>query len=764
MQIQDGINRIIARRQEKAPIIREKLEKLRKVEEELQQIGPMCAQMLQNADKLHIQEDVRSRISALDANKCLQSLRSLEAKYSDVIQRFEREEICISVVGSARQGKSLFLQAVSQLNDSVIPAFQSGDCTGAASVIRNVPGSTVMAKITFLTESEMVRNVQNYLDAILGVNEYILGSFQQIRTLPLDDLQKKMGDGAAVATKFVHLAKYVDHFDEWAALVQEGIKIVTDESEIQRYVAQHNGKPANDPDQEFYYRYLAVKNVEISCEFANTDVGKIVLRDTIGLGDTSLGIKEKMLEAIGLYSDAAIIVRRPETGTGRFDTSDEQIYKQLSEHFAGRNMGKWLFWLINRTQGEPYGNNYDRCVAFKKSIDGYIKDFGWQLAGAEIFNIADRDAINNQYLPTVLSTLIDNIDSVDDGILAEIHENTRAFYQEYEKVQQSVKEILLSEMGSSVDRDDFLSKRWRGFYNDTLMKALKQYREKMQEQKDEESEIFRTRVKTILKESVSLLPDEEQLLDELGSGGKESDGPYVYLRNINKIRTNFTEQFLHIDDDIFKGQTERFKDAIVDIFASRDCGRLEYLLPVDERKPKSEWLRDLAEEVFSRKDRYSQFRTAFLTLSDFQMSVRGFLMHRIRERIDRLGIKSVEISTEGKSNREVAAELRRTLRRRLKDVCEELDITLSQNDFYKDPNRILSSALDEFYDRLNYSYSGSSSEDVEYVWRTLYRAHCNAIWMDEFADSMAMSEMYTRWSDLANRLKAYGWNDFVLTF
>ena len=48
--------------------------------------------------------------------------------------------------------------------------------------------------------------------------------------------------------------------------------------------------------QHRYYKYLAVKKAEISCEFNFADAGKIVLQDTIGLGDTSLGIEEAMLD------------------------------------------------------------------------------------------------------------------------------------------------------------------------------------------------------------------------------------------------------------------------------------------------------------------------------------------------------------------------------------------------------------------------------------------------------------------------------------
>ncbi len=756
MQIKDRIDEIIKRRKAKVPGIKNKVCQINQIMEELQEIAKVRSKMLANSQQFQITDDVRQRIGHLDASETIRELNTLMARYLEVLDRFSRDEISIAVVGGARQGKSKLLQSISNLSDNVIPAFESNDCTGAASVIKNVPGAAVSAKISFLTETEVMRSVQAYLDEIFGTDAIQLGSFGEIEKLRIIDLEKRMEPGSPKATKFEHLKKYIEHFNEWSPLVRERERTIEDETQIQCYVAQHNGLSEQNPNRENYYYYLAVKNVEISCTFQNPETGKIVLRDTIGLGDTSLGIEEKMLDAIGLHSDAAVIVRRPEVSIGRFEEADGALYGKLRDRFNCRGMGKWLFWLINHTTDQsPYGDNMDRCKAFRDTI----QKWNWDLAGNFIINVADNEQVNGEFLPSVLETLIQNMDSIDQSILTGVREQTVQAYQSYEKLQQAVKGILLSEMGNSVDKDEFLDQRWKNFYDRGLMKSVMAYRNELKTRKDEESEQFREYVKNILKSSTSLLPEVDTLTEELESGG-HNRAHEVYSRHIDQIRTNFTEQFLGIDEGIFDKQTRQFKERVVDIFAEKDGGRLSCLLPVEQTEEKAQWLCRLSEEIFEKKKRYSQFKTAFYMLGNFQISVRGFLMHRIRTRIDRLNSDGFQPT--GTSTNEIAREIRDALAVKLKKVCEELDAALERNEFYKDPNRIFYAVMEEFYDRINFSYAELDSQDAESMWKSLYREHCHEIWMDEFSKNQAISELYNEWSSLAERLKAHSIDDFTM--
>ena len=307
MSIANEVNEIIQRRNSKVHVLEEHENRLRAVYENLEMLQKQKKCMLENSGSLRLSNEVLDCIQELD-------IRPYQTKWNEVQQliyelknRFSRETINIAVVGGARQGKSKLLQSISGLDDRVIPAFSTSDCTGTTSMIKNVPGKTLSAEISFRTEREMMQVVQTYLDKMLGEGVERIESFQEIARIDLNKIEKKLA-GSPESAKFEHLKKYVVEFSEWSPYVRAGqTEVVTNPDEIKKFVAQHNGKTENDPDRENYFRYLAVKKAVVSCEFNYAEAGKIILQDTIGLGDTSIGIEQAMFSTLQKDSDAAII-------------------------------------------------------------------------------------------------------------------------------------------------------------------------------------------------------------------------------------------------------------------------------------------------------------------------------------------------------------------------------------------------------------------------------------------------------------------------
>lgn len=752
MTIKEDIAQIINKRNAKVPLLEEKKTKLQNILSQVKKINLIRENMLDNADKLNMGHEVKTTIQSISTIGFENRMEKLIKSYSDTIDRFSRNEINIAVVGSARQGKSQLLQSISNLDNNVIPAFANNDCTGASSIIKNVPGSTLRADITFRSEFDMADAVQAYLDNIFGKDYKKLGSFTNIKKLSVTELEKAIPKGSAKQTKFEHLKKYIEHFDEWSNLVTKGHITVTDSDEIQKYVAQHNGEKENSPLRKNYFYYLAVKEAVISCEFNNPDTGSIVLRDTIGLGDTSLGISDKMLKTIGSYSDAAIIVRRPETATGKLDESDESLYDDLNKAFNKRNMGKWLFWLINRTsQNSPYGDNSDRCEAFKSKLDS----FDWNIAQSFIVNAADKNEVNNDFLPSILRTLIDNIDAVDDGIIAEIQELADKAYSEFRAIQDMIRNILLQGATDVIDTTDFLDNRWDELYDSGFMKLLKDYKKELYDKKDEECTVFKNKVIDILKNSVNLLPSEETLLKQLQKGGN-NHGLMVYKMRMDKFRTEFTREFINIDEEIFDEQVALFKSKVVDILASDEGGKLGNLpSEVDYKNAPEKWLIEFAEKYFNNP-RYEQLKVSFILLANFSLTVRGFLMHRIRDRIDWLNPTAYD--EENLSSEDQAKKINLIMKRKLKDVKEEL-LQKFQDELFREPNRVFYAILSEFYDRINFSYQ-ANMKSAEKTWEKFYGEHLHEIWSKEFQDDMKLSELYKDWSELSDSLSKITKLDF----
>lgn len=752
MTISEGIAQIIEKRNAKVPALEQKKTHLESILSQIKEINKIRNRMLENADKLKMSPEVKASIQSISTMGFENAMLQLIAFYNNTIGRFSRHEINIAVVGAARQGKSQLLQSISSLDNSVIPAFANNDCTGASSIIKNVPDSPLRADITFRDEFEMAKAVQAYLDNIFGDGSIRLESFNSIRRLSVEDLEKRIQKGSAKKTKFDHLRKYIEHFDEWKDLVHKGQITITDPNEIQKYVAQHNGEKEGSPSRENYYYYLAVKEAVISCEFSNPETGSIVLRDTIGLGDTSLGISDKMLETISLHSDAAVIVRRPETGTGKLDETDEKLYDELNKAFAKRNMGKWLFWLINHTTVDSiYGDNLDRCEAFQAKLDSY----DWSIAQSSIVNVVDKSDVNDTFLPSVLRILIKNIDAVDDGIMVEMQGLADKAYSEFKSIQSIVKNILIQGAAAEVDTNEFLDNRWDDLYDSGFMKLLKEYKKELSDKKDEESVEFKNKVIEILNNSVNLIPSKEELLAQLQKGGKNR-GIDVYTMRLDKLRTEFTREFLNIDEEIFDAQVATFKKRIVEIFTNDNGGKLGCLMPVSDFDSTEEWLLAFSDKYF-RKSRYDQFKVAFVMLAEFSITVRGFLMHRIRDRIDKLNPTGYD--NQRMSDEDEAKKLKLSLSRKLKDVKEEL-LRKFQDELFREPNRVFYAIISEFYDRLNFSYQ-QNMKDAEKTWEKFYTEHLIEIWSNEFQDDMKLSELYRDWAELSDSLSKITKHDFA---
>ena len=140
MALREDVDKIIERRKDKIPAIKESFNRVQEITKNVENVEKLREDMLKNSERFGIDADVRTKIDELNIYGYLDAFRVLKSKYDDVIERFDKDEINIAVVGAARQGKSKFLQSISGLDDYTIPAFVSNDCTGATSVIKNVPG------------------------------------------------------------------------------------------------------------------------------------------------------------------------------------------------------------------------------------------------------------------------------------------------------------------------------------------------------------------------------------------------------------------------------------------------------------------------------------------------------------------------------------------------------------------------------------------------------------------------------------------------
>ena len=162
------IDEILTRRKLKAENIKRRKAGLQELKRTLLACGQLPAKAKTIEDP-ELQKQCLSLLSAVRIPMDVRSLDQLLRRIDEAVDRFDRDSLNIATVGRARQGKSTFLQAVGNLGNDIIPAFDAGDCTGAVSVIHNAPAmesGQVRVELTFRSQDELLEIVKGYIGNI----------------------------------------------------------------------------------------------------------------------------------------------------------------------------------------------------------------------------------------------------------------------------------------------------------------------------------------------------------------------------------------------------------------------------------------------------------------------------------------------------------------------------------------------------------------------------------------------------------------------
>ena len=255
MDIAKQIDGIIEQRKKHLPVLEEKMHQMDLMLDILADAEYMKKQMIDEngtartegkyAVLLQQNPEMAWKLQGLEFDACRQAITHAAEVLKDSYTRFSRDYVSISVIGEARKGKSELLKSISNLSNKVIPAFDSTDCTGAASVICNHPGSSLRARLTFKSRQQMKAMAQEYLERIISDKSKMLyiSSMEDIAGLDMEDIRNnrtKAGDVGGIYLDYLN--KMVAHYGEWSVYAdRKEPLILEDENEIALFVAQNNG-------------------------------------------------------------------------------------------------------------------------------------------------------------------------------------------------------------------------------------------------------------------------------------------------------------------------------------------------------------------------------------------------------------------------------------------------------------------------------------------------------------------------------------------
>ncbi len=759
--ISSQIDNILLQRKAKAAEIRRRREQIL----ELKQALTGCSKLPAKAKAI---DDPKLQKQCMDVlfkarvpMDVLKQTDKILARMQDAINRFERDSLNIATVGKARQGKSCFLQSVSSLGNDIIPAFDAGDCTGAVSIIHNDPAmelGQVRVELTFRSKEEMLDIVKGYINNISP--EYLRNNpleYEDIRYVDINELETQIEEGeAGKQAQLEHLIRIVEDFngtsDSRSPSIQDlcgraGMSL-SDPDEIRKYVAQNNGKAITDPLRENYYSYLAVNRAEIYCRFSD-DVGKLVLVDTIGLGDTQLGIEAAMLETVDKQCDAAIVVTKPISGV---TTQDMDIYELLLNNFRHRDMKKWLFYLANLHKGV----NDNVVDTFYKHVTGNDK---FAIADCKKIDCSDSEAVRRDFLIPMLTKLLGNLEEIDKVYTSDINKMCQELQGKIRSMLEAFpKPEVAGGPGPGMEIANLGAECYTRLTSNLANQVGYWY-----EQRNKPNAALWNRVKDILNNLESILPSEDVLQQVLDQSG-DLTGFDLWQRPLNYVRNEITDQFIAIDD-LMEQETLAFKNALVgELYDSlKSMGTVdgesdtppedgkETEKPVDQTK----WLWSVMEPLIRDNPEYVQIYRAFQFLDQFTFNVRAQIIQEVRYQLGIINPMTTEFYMQpnyvfSKANAGQAVHFYMTSRLSiLEDGLRESLMKMN-----KMPNQAFYAAAEEFYDRLTFAsdFKNGKFVNMSAVWNKFFAQYSNLIWKKELEKQETVKQVMGEYKEYCAQL------------
>ena len=733
-KISEKIDAIIAERQKQLPLIQAAREKAMSAEDKMR-----AFRMFQKGMPTQGTE-FEENIASIKTDDFEKSLKEYLDSLDIMEQRLSRRTLNISFIGRAGQGKSAVMQNISGLDKSVIPSSDRGDCTGAKSVITNTESDRVEAEITFFNEIELVDILNKYLAELFQQNISSVRDIPHINIGKIKTFLEESGKKSPKHEEWIdHLAKYVEHYDDYARDL--GRKITVPKEDIEKYVAQYSDK---NPDVK-YYKYLGVKLADIKTRFPHEDSGRIVLVDTIGIGATSLGTEDAMLKTAETDSDAILFMFRPDNKRGRISNNEVDIVRDIEERVSKKYAKEMFFWVVNRV--EDSGSN----VYQVNDVVRHLETKDYKNAGIFNVNCIDPSAVENDLIVPLLARMSSRIQNADSILIERLNEKGKKAFEEYDKICQQLD--IVFRIAPSEDIMRKLNVPMRTAYNKGIAASLRwlysnknsEYRQK----RNEPCEDLVNEAEIKLKKIFDAVPTTEFIMKIMEDGGlKQHD---TYSKCSDKIRIEVINDFETLDKTLFK-IVESMKQDLLEILTSEEKGRLGFVVPFKKGETSSnEWICKFLAKT-ECKLKYPLFANALEKLQVYSIKVNGFLIHEVREALEELDVAlsgDPHIAADLSDLEVLAEEIHEILEDKAEKIYNDLQNRLKP--IYSFPHRSIYAAITDFYDRMTFSYI-DDAEPIQKQMEFFYKDWCGIIWQEICQQDEQLRNISAKWNEIKKTL------------
>jgi hypothetical protein len=643
--------------------------------------------------------------------------------------RLSRTALNVGMVGRARQGKSRFLQSLTGLTSQEIPDGAVGFCTGVPSIAQHMPGGKTYADVYFHTpESFMSEVIAPYYERLeLGrpPSSPIGFSGKPLANLPLEATAEQQA-------AYGHLSSYHRTYPEYESLIGAVSPRQVGAADIRRYVAQDD-----EAGQRTYNAFRAVRRVQIATEFPRPDLDGVSVIDLPGLGDTNLGDSRIMLSELKDDVDLVLFLRRPSPEGDSIHDYDINLYDIARDSLAEIPMERRSFLILNHRQSpDPALDNMASCQAFAEQVAGSPI----RVAKVMIADCSSGDEVGAAF-ENVVDYLLDNIGELDRMLL---DERTRRAAEINE--QARLLAAQLQSLGAHAQSTDEWFMEFQALFSETyedLSAAIERLVRQYEAERESDDSKFQQAVEATVEKAraddgIPSITDIERQVAVYGAYAA------TYSHLLDETRAHLSRQFLHLDvalkdavrqmwDDVAKVLAEAGRFGQIDEL--KDGGGRDFLIAMARRIPPK-----------VRRDGDSEVQYALQILTDFDLSYRSFIQHRIRDCLNGMQADHPRIEIPPNvSPPPDAVFIHEALSETYKGTLWDCEQRLQ--DLLKEPNRALFGIVEEFRDRV------LRSRRIQNEWRTIYQDVRAEVWADQFA-ALAESAVHLRlWNETVNELK-----------
>ena len=642
--------------------------------------------------------------------------------------RCTRKTINIAVLGYARQGKSRLLQSLTGLSHRIIPDGGEGYCTATLSKIVHQPRlRKAVGKVHFYSPNEFVQQVLVPYYKTLGLGGKPLTVEEFARTPP-PSLPYEKKDSELDKARYGHLRKdYYYKIAKYRHLLQSPpIEIV--ESEIPQYVTQDS----IDENGNKIVNYLAVKEVEISCNFPHQDIGQISLLDLPGVGDTNLIEAQRLIKTLSQEADIILFVRRPEANAV-WGEAHLKLYQIARDALSNFPLSKCSFMILNRTKnGVEGGDNSYRC----QKLQAELKETPIRVAKCLIADCSNRQEAFTEVLEPILDYLVKNMELIE-------REYQLSCQQQSNKLCQSIS-VELEKAGLALAKygdgdllfEQLFEQFWRKVTNDleNLLAEFKKNRDSLDSEFEQQvkNAIQKCRIDTGVPANCDEIAEHRHLFGSYNM---------AYNEFLHQIRTNFLANFICLDQAMQR-QLETRKYLIIKILNSH-LGELANDEGIDFLKIVYNLLPENA----------SNLKLGFQQLYEFDVSRAGKIIRLLRQNnLDQLKpdnnqflpLKQINPMEEVDLVLNIEEQILETLQKIHQEAIDRSEKALNQ--ILSEPSADAYFMLEEFIDRV------LRSKGVQLEWRLFLRKESYQVW-SQFKQIEQRVQQQQIWRALVERAK-----------